>query len=53
MSDEKVVNKIPRAFKHVKNSIPLCDQIYLYENSREDDPFKHLITIKNGTVEKL
>ncbi len=50
--DEKVANRIPRVLKHVKDTIPLCDQLHIYENSREDDPFKHLIAIKNGRVEK-
>ena len=50
--DEKVSSRIPRMLKHVKTSIPLCDRVQVYDNSFEDDPFKPVFSIMNGTVER-
>lgn len=50
--DEKVASRIPRTLQHVKNSIPLCDQLHVVDNSSTDDPLKRLFVIKNGMVDR-
>ena len=50
--DEKVISRIPRTLKHVKTSIPLCDRLQVYDNSYEDEPFKPVLTVKNGVIEQ-
>jgi len=50
--DEKVRSRIPRTLQHVKTSIPLCDQVRVYDNSFVDNPFKPVFSVVNGTVER-
>ncbi|MES9859131.1 MAG: hypothetical protein ABW166_21470 [Sedimenticola sp.] len=50
--DEKVINRIPRTLRHVRTSIPLCDRVQIYDNSFEDEPFKPILTVKHGVVER-
>ena len=50
--DEKVISRIPRTLKHVKTSIPLCDRLQVYDNSYEDEPFKPVLTVKNGMIKQ-
>jgi predicted ABC-type ATPase len=51
--DDKVISRIPRTLKHIKTSIPLCDRIQVYDNSFEDDPFRPVLSVINGTVERF
>ncbi|MCU7813959.1 MAG: zeta toxin family protein [Candidatus Thiodiazotropha sp. (ex Lucinoma kastoroae)] len=48
--EEKVSSRIPRTLQHVKASIPLCDRIQIYDNSFEDDPFKPVLALNNGSL---
>ncbi|MBU0499368.1 MAG: AAA family ATPase [Gammaproteobacteria bacterium] len=50
--DEKVSSRIPRTLQHVKTSISLCDRVQVYDNSFEDNPFKPVFSVRNGTVER-
>jgi predicted ABC-type ATPase len=49
--DEKVSSRIPRMLRHVKTSIPLCNQVQVYDNSFADAPFKRVFSVKNSLVE--
>lgn len=49
--DEKVETRIPRALANVKAAIPLCDSVYVLDNSSFDNPFSQVLTIKNQTVD--
>lgn len=51
--DEKVVNRIPRVLKLIKQTLPLCDQVYFLDNSRADDPFQQAAAIRNGQTNVL
>jgi predicted ABC-type ATPase len=47
----KVISRIPRMLAQVKVSIPLCDQVRILDNSSADDPFRPVVTIRNGRVQ--
>lgn len=48
--DDKVISRIPRALKLIKKTLPLCDHVYILDNSRADNPFQQLATIRNGRI---
>ncbi len=48
--EEKVISRIPKVLKNIRQTLPLCDQAYLLENSRSDNPFQQIVVIKNGQV---
>jgi len=47
---EKVETRIPRTLENIKKTIPLCDSIYILDNSRSDNPFKNIVIIENGEM---
>jgi len=51
--DEKIESRIPRLLRLVRTVIPLCDYVYLLDNSLADNPFIQVLTIRNGQVEKI
>lgn len=48
--DDKVISRIPRTLKLIKKTLPLCDQVYILDNSRADNPFQQLAVIRNGHI---
>ncbi|OEJ65521.1 AAA family ATPase [Magnetovibrio blakemorei] len=46
--DKKVVSRIPRTLKNVEKAIPLCNQVYVLDNSSLENPFLKVLTIKDG-----
>ena len=51
--DEKIESRILRLLRLIKSVIPLCDHVTLLDNSRADNPFIQVLTIRNGQVEKI
>ena len=51
--DEKIETRIPRLLQLVKSVIPLCDHVTLLGNSRADNPFVPVVTIRSGQTQKL
>lgn len=47
---DKVESRIPRLLKVIKKTLPLCDHIRVLNNSRADNPFQQLATIRDGQV---
>lgn len=45
---DKVISRIPRALNFIKKTLPLCDRVYMLDNSRADNPFQQLAAIRNG-----
>ena len=45
---DKVEARIPRMLDNVRLAIPLCDQVRVLDNSRLDNPFQPVLTIKQG-----
>ena len=46
--EDKILSRIPRVLNNVAKAIPLCDQVRVLDNSRLDNPFRPVLTIKNG-----
>ena len=46
--DEKVASRIPRLLQNIKQTLPLCDQVRILNNSRIDSPFQQVAVIRNG-----
>ena len=46
----KVAERIPRTLQNVKQVLPLCDHVYLLDNSRSDNPFRQLVELHGGQV---
>jgi len=47
---DKVISRIPRVIKNIKQALPLCDFSYLLDNSRLDNPFQQIAVIHNGQM---
>ena len=50
---EKIESRIPRLLRLVRSVIPLCDYVYLLDNSLADNPLIQVLTIRNGQVETI
>ena len=48
---DKVEQRIPRTLVNVREALPLCDQVHILDNSRAEDPFIQVATIRDGHVE--
>lgn len=48
--DDKVISRIPRTLKFVRKALPLCDEVYILDNSRVDNPFQQLAVIRDGQI---
>lgn len=51
--DEKVESRIPRTLQNVLNALPLCDDVWVLDNSSAVDPFKKILRIKTGQLHAL
>lgn len=49
--DEKVISRIPRVLKFIKNTLPLCDHVFILNNSRADNPFQQIATLRDGCLD--
>ena len=49
--DEKVIGRMPRVLKLIKQALPLCNQVYILDNSRVDNPFQQIAVIHDGRFE--
>lgn len=50
--EDKIESRIPRLLNNVNRVLPLCDEVQILDNSRWDDPFRRVVSIYNGKVEK-
>lgn len=48
--NNKVISRLPRVMKNIKQVLPLCDFSYLLDNSRLDNPFQQIAEIRNGQI---
>jgi len=51
--DEKVASRIPRLLQNIKKTLPLCEQVYILNNSRLDSPFQQVAIIRHGQTIQL
>lgn len=47
---DKIISRIPRTLKLIKKTLPLCDHVYILDNSRADNPFQQLAVIRDGQI---
>ena len=45
---QKIESRIPRTMASVKVAIPLCDWVYILENSSADEPFVQVAEMHGG-----
>lgn len=50
---EKVITRIPRVQKYIKQVLPLCDTSYLLDNSSLSQPFKQIAVIGNNKIQEI
>ena len=48
--EEKIISRIPRVLKNIKQVIALCNQCYLLDNASLDEPFKQVATVRDGIL---
>lgn len=49
--DEKVISRIPRTLTYIQQALPLCDYVFILDNSRADDPFQQIAILRHGRLE--
>ena len=49
--DEKIINRIPRVLKLIKQTLPLCDQVFILDNSRAENPFQQVAAISGNHID--
>lgn len=49
--DEKVISRIPRTLTYIQQALPLCDYVFILDNSRADDPFQQIAVLRHGRLE--
>lgn len=47
---EKVRSRIPRLLHQVRTSLPLVDVLRIYDNSSAQDPFRPVLTLREGSL---
>jgi predicted ABC-type ATPase len=47
---DKVSSRIPRTLENIKQVLPLCDRVYLLDNSRADKPFQKVAELHQGQI---
>lgn len=45
---EKIASRIPRVLQQIKAVLPLCDHVRILDNSRADNPFQQVATLRNS-----
>lgn len=46
--EAKIENRIPRTLQNVLNALPLCDDVWVLDNSNAGNPFQKVLRIKEG-----
>ena len=50
--DKKVEDRIPCLLANIKTVLPLCDSVYALDNSKIDNPYQPVFTIRNSLIER-
>lgn len=48
--EDKILNRIPRAMKHIQIALKIVDEARLLDNSDSKSPFKQIANIKKGKI---
>jgi predicted ABC-type ATPase len=49
--EEKIVSRIPRTLTHIKAALPLADQVYLLDNTSNDQPLRCIASLNHGVLD--
>jgi predicted ABC-type ATPase len=50
---EKIKSRIPRTMKNIARTIPLANQVSLFDNSSANNPFKEVARVRRGKCVKV
>ncbi len=50
--DDKVISRIPRTLDHVRRTVPLLDELRVFDNSSAEDPFVPVFSLRDGVLER-
>jgi predicted ABC-type ATPase len=50
--DDKVISRIPRTLAHVRRTIPLLDELRVFDNSSAESPFLPVLSLCDGVLEQ-
>jgi len=50
--EDKITARIPRLLVNIKKTLPLCDRVYILDNSSFDKPFQQVAFIQNSQMQK-
>ncbi len=48
--DEKIETRIGRSLQHVRVALPLCDEVYVLDNSSYDNPYQRIARLSQGRL---
>lgn len=51
--EDKIEARIPRTMDNVRDALPLCDDIWILDNSSASEPFKKVLRIQGGSCSEL
>lgn len=46
----KVSERVPRTLQNVKQVLPMCDRVYILDNSRLENPFRQVAQLRDGEL---
>jgi len=49
--DDKIETRIPRTVDNVLNALPLCDDVWVLDNSSAQDPYRKILRIQGGDLQ--
>ena len=49
--EEKIETRIPRTIDNVLNALPLCDDVWVLDNSSVQEPYKKVLRIQGGNMQ--
>lgn len=49
--EEKIENRIPRTLQNVLNALPLCDDVWVLDNSSINNPYQKILRIHAGQLQ--
>ena len=50
--EHKVISRIPRTLAHVRRTIPLVDELRVFDNSSAASPFQPVFSLCDGVLEQ-
>jgi predicted ABC-type ATPase len=51
--EDKIESRIPKTLDNVLNALPLCDDVWVLDNSSAQEPYKKLLRIQDGELQQF